>query len=134
VNLDGVIPVGEVRRRKSTEDAEPVSDCCKKSVRLREFRGAPDPGPSAPERREFVDTEVREFSNFLSRIYLQEIPLTWASDSSWAFLHSSRFRLFRGGPYRPVPVFVSFSRFGAVELAGVGTAATVFSHLLIRQH
>ncbi len=39
-----------------------------------------------------------------------------------------------GGPCRPVPVFVLFSRFGDVELAGVGTAATVFSQLLIRQH
>ena len=28
----------------------------------------------------------------------------------------------------------AFPRFGAVELAGVGTATTVFSHLLIRQH
>ncbi len=59
VNLDGVIPVGEVRRRKSTEDAEPVSDCCKKSVRLREFRGAPDPSPSARELREFVNCANR---------------------------------------------------------------------------
>src|SRR5437762_5217535 len=38
--------------------------------------------------------------------------------------------LFSGGPYTPVPVFVYFSRFGAVELAGVGTATIVFSHPL----
>src|SRR5882672_8435473 len=54
---------------KSGEDAEHVVRLRrKKSVPLWEFRGAPDPGPSAPERREFVDTEVREFSNLLSRI------------------------------------------------------------------
>ena len=37
--------------------------------------------------------------------------------------------IFSGGPYTPVPVFVYFSRFVAVELAGVGAATTVFSHL-----